>query len=170
MGVANILQREHELLDLIWDRLENISNLHILAHGHRNRLGVISFYIDGLHYNLGVRILNDRFGIQVRGGCSCAGTYGHYLLEVSREHSNSITNKINFGDLSEKPGWIRMSIHPVMTDAEVRHIMDAITELAANHETWGRDYLYNVHTNEFHHHNNDHQDEKLVDEWFSRLS
>ncbi|MDZ7846599.1 MAG: hypothetical protein U5L96_07440 [Owenweeksia sp.] len=50
---------------------------------HRQRLGVISFYIDDLHYNVGVKMLNDRFGIQTRGGCSCAGTYGHYLLNVS---------------------------------------------------------------------------------------
>lgn len=169
MGVANILQREHELLDLIWDRLEAIPNLHILAHGHRDRLGVISFYIDNLHYNLGVRLLNDRFGIQVRGGCSCAGTYGHYLLEVSHEHSRSITDKINHGDLSEKPGWIRMSIHPVMTDAEVRYIMDAIEQLAQHHETWSRDYVYSVQTNEFQHRSNLNVEADLVETWFNQL-
>lgn len=169
MGVENILQREHELLDLIWDRLEAIPNLHILAHGHRDRLGVISFYIDGLHYNLGVRILNDRFGIQVRGGCSCAGTYGHYLLEVSKEHSRSITDKINIGDLTEKPGWIRMSIHPVMSDAEVKYIMSAIEQLAQEHETWARDYVYNVHTNEFQHRSKLNVEEELVNQWYRKL-
>jgi selenocysteine lyase/cysteine desulfurase len=167
MGVRNIIAREHELLELIWPRLDAIPNLHILAGQHRDRLGVISFYIDGLHYNLGVRLLNDRFGIQVRGGCSCAGTYGHYLLEVSREYSQKITEKITHGDLSEKPGWIRMSIHPVMTNREVCDIMDAIGQLAANFREWAADYSYNVHANEFSFAGRDTFGQTLVNDWFN---
>jgi len=98
MGVENILRREHELLELVWDRLGAVPGLHLLAGAHRNRLGIVSFYIEGLHYNLAVRLLNDRFGIQVRGGCSCAGTYGHYLLNVTPEHSRSITDQIDRGE------------------------------------------------------------------------
>lgn len=168
MGVPNILAREHELLELIWPRLEAIPNLHILAGQHRERLGVISFYIDGLHYNLGVRLLNDRFGIQVRGGCSCAGTYGHYLLEVSREQSRQITDKISHGDLSEKPGWMRLSIHPVMTDQEILFILDALRQLAANFGEWSRDYKYDVHTNEFLFRGGDTFEKEMVNDWFSR--
>jgi selenocysteine lyase/cysteine desulfurase len=74
MGVQNILDREHELVEYVFEQLENIENLTILANQHKNRLGVISFYIKDLHFNLGVKILNDKFGIQTRGGCSCAGT------------------------------------------------------------------------------------------------
>ena len=70
MGVDNIYLREKEILEIIWTSLENIPNLHILAPKHKERLGIISFYIDNLHYNLGVKILNDKFGIQVPGGCS----------------------------------------------------------------------------------------------------
>ncbi len=168
MGVPNILAREHELLELIWPRLDAIPNLHILAGQHRERLGVISFYIDGLHYNLGVRLLNDRFGIQVRGGCSCAGTYGHYLLEVSREQSRQITDKISHGDLSEKPGWMRLSIHPVMTDQEILFVLDALRQLAANFREWSRDYKYNVHTNEFLFRGGDTFEKEMVNDWFSR--
>ena len=93
MGVENILKREKEILNIIWERFDKIPNLRLLAHKHRNRLGVISFYIDDLHYNLGVKILNDRFGVQVRGGCSCAGTYGHYLLHVSEQQSKVLPIK-----------------------------------------------------------------------------
>ena len=71
-----------------------------------------------MHYNLAVQLLNDKFGIQVRGGCSCAGTYGHILLNVEKEQSCLITDKINSGDLTTKPGWVRMSIHPTMTNNE----------------------------------------------------
>ncbi|MFM8450177.1 MAG: aminotransferase class V-fold PLP-dependent enzyme, partial [Haliscomenobacter sp.] len=168
MGVSQIEQRESALLAIIWDALDKIPNLHVLANGHRERLGVISFYIEGLHYNLGVRLLNDRFGIQVRGGCSCAGTYGHYLLEVSREQSATITNKITHGDLSEKPGWMRLSIHPTMTDDEVQQLMDALTALASDFREWAADYVYNPHTNEFHHKRALSEEERLVSSWFSR--
>ncbi|MED3563719.1 aminotransferase class V-fold PLP-dependent enzyme, partial [Bacillus xiapuensis] len=78
MGVQNILKREKELLGILLPQLERIPTFHILDGHIQNRLGIISFYIENIHYNLIVRLLNDRFGFQVRGGCSCAGTYGHY--------------------------------------------------------------------------------------------
>lgn len=140
MGTSNILKREEELLSIIWSRLDSLDNLHILASEHKQRLGVISFYIDGLHYNVGVKILNDRFGIQTRGGCSCAGTYGHYLLNVDATSSATITDLIESGDCSTRPGWIRMSIHPTMTNAELHEIIDGIIALAKNFETWKLDY------------------------------
>ena len=149
MGVKNILKREEELANIIFPGLESINGLHILAGHIQERLGVFSFYIEDLHYNLAVKLLNDRFGIQVRGGCSCAGTYGHFLLHVDQQHSSSITCKIDTGDLSEKPGWIRMSIHPTMTDDEARYVIEAISQLAANHTEWARSYVYNPTTNEF---------------------
>jgi selenocysteine lyase/cysteine desulfurase len=112
---------------------------------------VLSFYVEGLHYNLAVQLLNDRFGIQVRGGCSCAGTYGHYLLQVSVDHSKSITDKINAGILCDKPGWVRLSLHPTMSDAEARYIVDAIRELSEKHREWAADYSYCERSNEFCH-------------------
>jgi selenocysteine lyase/cysteine desulfurase len=149
MGVQNILAREKELSGILFPGLESIKGLNILAGHIKNRLGVYSFYIDNLHYNLGVKLLNDKFGIQVRGGCSCAGTYGHFLLHVDQQHSSSITCKIDGGDLSEKPGWIRMSIHPTMGNEEAHYIVDAITQLAANHTQWAKSYKYDPLTNEF---------------------
>ena len=151
MGTAKMLQREHEMMQIVFDRLPGIPGIHILAPHVSDRLGVISFYIEGLHYNLAVKLLNDRFGIQMRGGCACAGTYGHFLLDVSHKQSKHITTKITHGDLSEKPGWIRMSLHPTMTNAELHFILDAIHHLALNFTTWAKDYTYNSRTNEFSH-------------------
>ena len=82
----------------------------------------------GYVYNLGVKLLNDRFGIQTRGGCSCVGNYGRFLLNIQRDESQKITNKIGDGDLSAKSGWIRLSIHPIMTDGEINLIVFAIKE------------------------------------------
>ncbi len=144
MNVENIKKREEEILNMIWKALEQIPNLHILAGKHKKRLGVVSFYIDGLHYNLGVKLLNDKFGIQTRGGCSCAGTYGHYLLNVTPEKSKKITTQIDHGDYSNKPGWIRMSIHPTQTNDEIVYILDAIQQLSKYYGIWSKDYCIDL--------------------------
>lgn len=149
MGVKNIIDREHELHDIIWRKFEKLENVHVLADNFSNRLGIYSFYIDDLHFNLAVQLLNDKYGIQVRGGCSCAGTYGHMLLEVDINFSHNITDQIDKGDLSLKPGWVRMSIHPTMTDKEMHFIMNAIEYVAKNHKYLGSDYTYNSKTNDF---------------------
>ncbi|UYW01626.1 aminotransferase class V-fold PLP-dependent enzyme [Flavobacterium agricola] len=166
MGVDNILAREKELIDYVFERFSKIPNLHILADQHKNRLGVISFYIDDLHYNLGVKLLNDKFGIQTRGGCSCAGTYGHYLLHVDQERSNYLTHKISEGDLLEKPGWIRMSIHPTTTTEEIEFVCDCIEQLAQNFKTWGNDYQLKPRSNEFVHTNNEVCVASMVNDFF----
>ncbi|MGB6269691.1 MAG: aminotransferase class V-fold PLP-dependent enzyme, partial [Olleya sp.] len=151
MGVKNILDREQELLHQIFSNLEDVEGVNILAPTHKDRLGVISFYVDDLHFNLGVKLLNDKFGIQTRGGCSCAGTYGHYLLHVDYEKSHSLTCEITAGDLSQKPGWIRMSIHPTTTCNEIDYVCESIQALAKNHKEWAKDYEYNKANNEFIH-------------------
>ena len=166
MGVQNILDREHELNAIIFDKLSNIENLNILAPEHTDRLGVFSFYIEKAHYNLIVKLLNDRFGVQTRGGCSCAGTYGHYLLNVDESTSKSIEVKILEGCLMERPGWIRMSIHPTLKNAEVTFICDAIDQVSKNHEAWSKDYEYNAIKNEFIHKANPNTEKTIIENWF----
>lgn len=147
IGVENIHKREEEMLDIIWEALPKIPNLHVLAGEHRERLGVFSFYIDNLHYNVIVKLLNDKFGVQMRGGCSCAGTYGHYLLHVTQEISNSITCQIDDGDYSTKPGWVRMSIHPTQSNEDIYYILDAIKQVAEHYHDWIKDYTIDLSKN-----------------------
>ena len=142
MGVENMLKREEELLKIIFERLPSIPGVEILEGQNQHRLGVVSFIIHGAHFNLVVKLLNDRFGIQTRGGCACAGTYGHMLLHVDQLYSYEILDEIHQGDLSCKPGWIRMSVHPVMTDEEIRFILDAIEQVALHYNEWKQDYIY----------------------------
>jgi selenocysteine lyase/cysteine desulfurase len=168
MGVNNILKREHQLNQIVFNKLNSINNIHILAGHIKDRLGVFSFYIDDLHYNLGVKILNDRFGIQTRGGCSCAGTYGHFLLHVDQKKSSELIHKIQDGCLIEKPGWIRMSIHPTMTNKEINFVCDSIIELAQNFKEWSKDYVYNSKSNEFIHKNGYDSTNGLVKSWFKK--
>lgn len=167
MGIDNILKREHEIVEYVFDSLQNVSNIKILAGQHQERLGVISFFIDELHFNLGVKLLNDRFGIQTRGGCSCAGTYGHFLLHVDQETSHKLVNEISLGDLIRKPGWIRMSIHPTTTSAEIEYVCNAIKSLAENHKEWALEYRYDSQKNEFIHQQSTSFENKLVEQWFA---
>ena len=151
MGTNMILDREKELIELTANGLRQIKGLHILAENITDRMGIFSFYVNDIHHNLITKLLNDRFGIQVRGGCSCAGTYGHFLLNVDFKLSKEITDRIESGDLSLKPGWIRLSLHPTMTNNELYFILDSIRQTVENAEKWGKDYCYDKHTNEFHH-------------------
>ncbi len=166
MGIKNILDREHELNTIIFEKLSKVNNLTILAPEHTERLGVFSFYIENTHYNLVVKLLNDRFGVQTRGGCSCAGTYGHYLLHVDQLTSKAIEQKILEGCLMERPGWIRMSIHPTMTNTEIEFICDAIEEVAKNVNEWQSDYVYNSVKNEFIHKSDLNTEQEIIADWF----
>ncbi len=166
MGVKNILAREEELLELTYKEFDTIPEIHLLANNIRKRLGVLSFYFEDIHYNLVVKLLNDKYGIQVRGGCSCAGTYGHYLLHVDPTRSKRITEKINQGDLSEKPGWVRLSLHPTMTNDELLYITSAIKDIAKHGKEWSKDYDYSPKTNEFRH-KNDIDVNGMINTWYS---
>lgn len=166
MGVENILRREKEIVSLVFRELRKIPNLHILVEAIEHRLPIFSFYIDDCHYNLVTRLLNDRFGIQARGGCLCAGTYGHILLNVDREISKSITDKINLGDLTDKPGWVRVSFHPLMTNEEVKYILWGISQIAENFPRCSRDYDYDPQKNIFIHHRKVDFEKELINSWF----
>jgi selenocysteine lyase/cysteine desulfurase len=166
MGVDNIKKREDQLVKMAFDRLKKIPQINILADNVKDRLGCISFYCENIHYNLFVKLLSDRFGIQVRGGCVCAGTYGHFLLDVDYKRSKEITSKINQGNLSEKPGWVRLSLHPTMTDSELFYIMDAIEQIVNHAKEWEKDYTYSPRTNEFYHNHFPDQRENILNHWF----
>ena len=149
MGIEQIAEREAELTKIIMDGFDNNDNVVMLEPQQRNRLSIVSFYMPKVHHNLVVKLLNDKFGIQTRGGCSCAGTYGHILLGVSIEESHVISDKINDGDLTDKPGWIRASLHPTSTNEEAEKIVDAVRQIADNYTVWKNEYTFNSHTGEF---------------------
>jgi selenocysteine lyase/cysteine desulfurase len=149
MGINNILKREKEQLSLLFSHLEKFPEVQVLAGNIKDRIGIVSFYIETIHYNLIVRLLNDRYGIQVRGGCSCAGTYGHYLLNIDKTTSKQITEKITHGNMFAKPGWVRFSIHPIMTDEEILTFIQAIREIIENIDEWKKDYVYDSASNDY---------------------
>lgn len=166
MGCQNIHEREKELLEIAFTELEKIDKLHILAGDVKDRLGAISFYVENVHHNLIVKLLNDHYGIQVRGGCSCAGTYGHFLLNVDKKTSQRITEKINQGDLSDKPGWVRLSMHPTMTDDELYYVTKAINNVVENVNEWSKDYSFFKECGEYFHKEFPSVDKEKIQHWF----
>jgi len=167
MGVSNIENRENDINNKMFKTLENLQGVKILAPNQKKRLSIFSFYFEKYHFNLVVKLLNDRFGIQTRGGCSCAGTYGHYLLNVDQETSTRIKNQILEGCNTQKPGWIRMSLHPTITSEELDFVANSLQELSKNIDSWSQEYLYDSERNDFVHKSIQSIENKLVNSWFS---
>ena len=167
MGVQLIKRREDEINIQIFRTLEALPDVKILAPKHKKRLGIFSFYFENYHFNLVVKLLNDHFGIQTRGGCSCAGTYGHFLLNVDQQTSKAISHQIIKGCNTEKPGWVRLSIHPTMTSKEIDFICNALIELSKNIEDWSKDYTYNMIKNDYAHKTVKPIEKELIKNWFN---
>jgi hypothetical protein len=85
-----------------------------------------------LHHNYVVALLNDVFGIQSRGGCSCAGPYGHRLLGIDLDRSHEFQREINRGCEGIKPGWVRVNFNYFIDDATFDYIVDAVTMIASH--------------------------------------
>jgi selenocysteine lyase/cysteine desulfurase len=137
VGVEVIRAHEADFLDravAAWDQHANIS---ILGNTKAERLSIVSFTIRRpggryLHHNLVVAILNDLFGIQARGGCSCAGPYGHRLLGIDIERSHEFEREITLGCEGIKPGWVRVNFNYFISEAVFSYIVDAVA-LVADH-------------------------------------
>ncbi|WP_091496538.1 aminotransferase class V-fold PLP-dependent enzyme [Amphibacillus marinus] len=150
MEPALIAQREQEILTEFLPKLAKINGVTILGYPNKEaRLGIISFTIQNMHHHLIALLLNDRFGIQVRSGCSCAGPYGHSLLKLSKNYSNKMIKKILAGDQSYRPGWVRVSLHPTIRDDELAYLLFAIEQVTIHYFQWQADYSYDKATDRF---------------------
>ncbi|WP_246945062.1 aminotransferase class V-fold PLP-dependent enzyme [Bacillus pinisoli] len=163
----NMMERKDSLFSYLWHHLSSIKEVNILGHKSKNakRLGMISFYIDNIPYNLLVKLLDEKYGIQVRGGCSCAGTYGHYLLNIDQSTSKHITDELSQGNLTSKPGWIRVSIHPTNTFEELETFITAIREIIHHYDQWKNDFIYDSVTGEYEHKSKVDQSSYNLFEW-----
>ena len=130
MGVERIHKREQKLNAHFFKRLEAIDHVKILAPQHQDRLSIFSIVFENLHYKTAVQLLSDHFGVQARGGCACAGTYGHVLLGIDRCTSRSITDLLDQNSDADKPGWVRISFHPSMSLDDIDQIADAVAAVA----------------------------------------
>ena len=84
-----------------------------------------------VHHQLVTRILSDCFGIQVRGGCACAGPYVHRLLGIDDTQSQAIRRAIRSGAELEKPGFVRVNFSSLMSEAELATLIAGVESVAA---------------------------------------
>ena len=75
-------------------------------------------------------LLNDLFGIQSRGGCSCAGPYGHRLLGIDIERSHEFEREIAHGCEGIKPGWVRVNFNYFISEAVFDYVVEAVRLVA----------------------------------------
>jgi len=127
--------RNAELAVRAFAKLGNIPGLTILAADHQNRLPIISFLMadgDGGWVVPGItaQMLSDKYGIQVRGGCACAGPYAHKLLAITDDESRQLRTAILAGNLKKKPGFVRFNLSVLMQDETVDFILNSIAREA----------------------------------------
>lgn len=157
IGVEAIEAREQELLNRTFDRWKDNANLEILGNPDpEKRISIISFNVKDhhgryLHPKFVTTLLNDLFGIQSRAGCSCAGPYGHRLLEIDHDTSERYRDWIRKGYCGIKPGWCRISLHYVMDELEVDYILDAIDFVAEHGFRFLPRYDFDVHSGAWQH-------------------
>ena len=136
IGVEAIEAREGELLRHCFEGWRDNPNIEILGNPDpERRIGIVSFNLRDhrgryLHPKFVTTLLNDLFGIQTRAGCSCAGPYGHRLLDIDHDKSEQYRKWVHKGYGGIKPGWCRISLHYTMDDAEIDYILDAVAFVA----------------------------------------
>ena len=124
-------------------------NIEILGNRDAERLSIVSFVIRRpsgmyLHHNLVVSILNDLFGIQSRGGCSCAGPYGHRLLGIDLDRSEELRTEISRGCEGIKPGWVRVNFNYFVSETVFSYIVSAVELVADLGYRLIEDYLFDA--------------------------
>ncbi|WP_105104256.1 aminotransferase class V-fold PLP-dependent enzyme [Microbulbifer pacificus] len=134
VGAHTIEAREAHWLARAFARWGGNENIQILGGTDAERVSIVSLHLlhDGkpLHHGFVVALLNDLFGIQVRGGCSCAGPYGHHLLHLTDEQSTAIEQLVSQGESILKPGWVRLNFNYFLDEETVDYLIDAIELIA----------------------------------------
>jgi len=125
-------------------------DIQILGNHTVDRLSIVSFRIRSgaqfLHHNFVVAVLNDLFGIQARGGCSCAGPYGHRLLGIDRQRSRAFEHEIERGCDGVKPGWVRVNFNYFISDAVRDYLVEAVELVADQGHRLLTDYRFDPRT------------------------
>ena len=137
IGYQRIAEIEKQHRRKAEKRFQMTDGLERLGPRHADQLPIFSMRfrsdLGELHYGYVVRLLNDLFGIQARGGCSCAGPYGHELLGLTRQRSEALAAGVQRGFGCLRPGWVRFNLHWLCDDREVDYILNAMALVAQ----WG---------------------------------
>ncbi len=136
VGTDLIREKEEHFIKRAIASWSTNPNIEILGNREAERLSIVSFVVRCgdryLHHNFVVALLNDLFGIQSRGGCSCAGPYGHRLLGIDIDTSHEFEREIARGCEGIKPGWVRVNFNYFISEPVFRFILDAVHRVATD--------------------------------------
>jgi hypothetical protein len=157
VGVPAIRRREEHLLARALRRWRGNPAIEILGDTGADRLAIVSFTVRApsgklLHHNYLVALLNDLFGIQARGGCSCAGPYGHRLLGIDEQHSHAFQDAIGAGCSGLKPGWVRVNLNYFLIDPVADYLIHAVDLMGTDSWRLLTDYRFDPATGLWRHH------------------
>jgi selenocysteine lyase/cysteine desulfurase len=135
VGIDTIQAHERDFLRRAIAAWGTHPAIQVLGNPDAERLSIVSFVVQReggrlLHHNAVVAILNDVFGIQSRGGCSCAGPYGHRLLGIDLERSHEFEREVLGGREGIKPGWVRVNFNYFISEETFRYIVQAVAWVA----------------------------------------
>jgi selenocysteine lyase/cysteine desulfurase len=155
VGAEAIRDKEEDFIDRALERWGGASGVQVLGDRGCPRLSIVSFVVRHgpryLHHNYVVALLNDLFGIQSRGGCSCAGPYGHRLLGIDIETSHEFEREITRGCEGIKPGWIRVNFNYFIDETVFEYILDAVGLIAREGWRLLPHYRFDADTGLWHH-------------------
>ncbi len=167
IGTEQIEKNEKNYIKTAIARLRQHPNLEILGNLEMPRLAVLSFLIRSgssyLHPRFVVKLLNDLFGIQSRGGCACAGPYGHRLLDIDTATSDAYRASVGAGFEGIKPGWTRLNFNYFIDQTEYNFLLEAIEFIATYGERFVTLYDFNWQTGAWTHKQDSSQDVSLFD-------
>jgi selenocysteine lyase/cysteine desulfurase len=149
IGTERIHRVEQEFLRRALAEWTNNPNLEMLGNPESERLAVVSLVMRGVHHNLAAALLNDFFGIQVRGGCMCAGPYGHELLHIDQKVSLTIKRQLEEGHIGVKPGWVRICFSPVTSEGEFETLLEGVDFVSRHGRSFLDRYTLDDHTGEW---------------------
>jgi selenocysteine lyase/cysteine desulfurase len=156
VGTDVIQAREERLWRRALHRWAANPHIEVLGNRRAPRLSIVSLRLRHgekyLHHNFVVALLNDLFGIQARGGCSCAGPYGHRLLAIDPAHSHAFRDEIGHGCEGIKPGWVRLNFNYFISDTVADYLIDAIDLIATGGHRLLTEYRFDPHTGLWRHH------------------
>ncbi|OFE13884.1 aminotransferase [Pseudohongiella acticola] len=136
VGIDVIQAKEQAMAETVMARLQACDNIEVLGNADGHRLPIFSLrFWHGkreLHYGFVVSLLNDLFGIQARGGCSCAGPYAHSLLGMDMAYSKRVQAAVTSGAGLMRPGWVRLNFNYFIDAEELEYLLRAL-ELVARH-------------------------------------
>ncbi len=151
VGADTIREQEERHLSRAVAAWRDEPGIELLGNLEARRLSIVSFVVRSpsgryLHHNFVVALLNDLFGIQSRGGCSCAGPYGHRLLGIDLDRSHEFEREISGGCEGIKPGWVRVNFNYFISDAVADYIVDAVRLVARDGWRVLGDYVFDTVT------------------------